>query len=53
MFIILLVRKPTGVSGKGLYELKPEFYIEYSPYFYHYARTDQVKVNSLRYNYYF
>jgi len=41
-------RKPTGNAGKGLYELKPEFYCEYSPYFCHYARTEQVKVSDLQ-----
>lgn len=41
-------RKPTGNSGKGLYELKPEFYSEYTPYFCHYARTEQVKVSDLQ-----
>ena len=37
-------RKPTD-TGKGLYELKQEYYKDYSCFFYHYARADQVKVN--------
>jgi len=42
--IVCVFRKPTGTSGKGLYELKQECYSEYSPYFYHYTRTEQAKV---------
>ncbi|XP_013420461.1 E3 ubiquitin-protein ligase UBR2 isoform X2 [Lingula anatina] len=30
-------------SGKGLYELKPEFYKDYSPFFYHYTKAEQSK----------
>ena len=42
--VVYVFRKPSGVSGKGLYELKQECYSEYSPYYYHYTRTDQAKV---------
>ena len=41
---LCVFRKPTGTSGKGLYELKQECYSEYSPYYYHYTRTEQAKV---------
>jgi len=41
---LFVFRKPTGTSGKGLYELKQECYSEYSPYYYHYTRTEQAKV---------
>jgi hypothetical protein len=37
-------RKPAGTSGKGMYELKEECFVEYSPYYYHYSRTEQAKV---------
>ena len=37
-------RKPTGAAGKGLYELKPELFVEYNPCFYHYSKTEQAKV---------
>jgi len=30
--------------GKGRYELKPEFYKCYNPYFYHYTKGDKSKV---------
>ena len=36
-------RKP-GVTGRGLYDLKPEFMKEYNPFFYHYTRIEQSKV---------
>lgn len=32
-------------AGKGKYELKPEFYKCYNPYFYHYAKSDKSKVS--------
>ena len=37
-------RKPTSSTGKGMYELKPECYKEYNPFFYHYTRAEQSKV---------
>lgn len=40
---LLHCRKP-GVTGRGLYELKPEYLKEYNPFFYHYTRIDQSKV---------
>ena len=42
--LVCVFRKPSGASGKGLYELKQEFYSEYSPFYYHYTRTEQAKV---------
>merc|ERR1719381_10622 len=36
-------KKPTAASGKGVYELKDEFYSEYDVFFYHYTREDQSK----------
>ncbi|XP_078593140.1 E3 ubiquitin-protein ligase UBR2-like isoform X3 [Branchiostoma floridae x Branchiostoma japonicum] len=35
--------KKPGVTGMGRYELKPEFYKDYNPFFYHYTRADQSK----------
>jgi len=46
--IVCVFRKPTGASGKGLYELKQECYSEYSPYYCHYTRTEQAKVGCNR-----
>ena len=38
-------RKPsTTMGGKGIFELKPEFYKEYDRFFLHYSRTEQSKV---------
>ncbi|PIK60202.1 putative E3 ubiquitin-protein ligase UBR2-like [Apostichopus japonicus] len=36
-------KKPTKVTEKGKYELKKECLKEYSPYFYHYSRSEQSK----------
>ncbi|XP_008481541.1 LOW QUALITY PROTEIN: E3 ubiquitin-protein ligase UBR1-like [Diaphorina citri] len=33
-------KKPTQSSGKGVYELKPEFYDGYNVFFYHYSREE-------------
>ena len=33
----------TNQSGKGVYELKPEFFKEYNVFFYHYDKQDQSK----------
>lgn len=35
--------KKPGVTGKGLYDLKPECLKEYNPFFYHYTRIEQSK----------
>lgn len=35
--------KKPGVTGKGLYDLKPECLKEYNAFFYHYTRIDQSK----------
>jgi hypothetical protein len=37
-------RKPTGTTGKGMYELKEESYEQYNPFFYHYSRSERSKV---------
>lgn len=39
-------RKP-GVTGRGLYELRPEWNRYFNLYFHHYSRADQSKVRSL------
>merc|ERR1719334_2099208 len=31
----------TNHGGKGVYELKPEFYKEYNVFFYHYSKEEQ------------
>jgi len=35
--------KKPGVTGRGLYELKPEYLKDYNPFFYHYTRIEQSK----------
>jgi E3 ubiquitin-protein ligase UBR2 len=40
---VAIFKKPSGSGGKGMYELKPECYSQYNPYFYHYSRADQSK----------
>lgn len=35
--------KPTHGSGKGVYELKPEYYWKYNVFFYHYTREELSK----------
>ena len=40
----LYFRKPKNLSGKGMYEVKDEFYKDYNPYFYHYSKSEQAKV---------
>ncbi|CAL1548723.1 unnamed protein product, partial [Lymnaea stagnalis] len=39
---IATFKKPQG-GGNGKFELKPEYYKEYSPYFYHYYKAEQAK----------
>ena len=34
-------KKPTTLAGKGVYELKPEFYKEFNVFFYHYNKEEQ------------
>lgn len=36
-------KKPTQASGKGVYELKQEFYEQYNVFFYHYTREELSK----------
>ncbi|ELT88826.1 hypothetical protein CAPTEDRAFT_153753, partial [Capitella teleta] len=36
-------KKPTGTSGKGMYELKEECFERYNPFFYHYTRAERSK----------
>lgn len=38
-------RKP-GLTGRGLYELKPECAKNFNLYFYHFSRAEQSKVTS-------
>ncbi len=33
-------------TAKGVYELKPEYQSCYSPYFYHYSRSEKTKVKN-------
>jgi len=40
-----LFRKP-GLTGRGLYELKPECARNFNLYFYHFSRAEQSKVPS-------
>ncbi|RDD37274.1 E3 ubiquitin-protein ligase UBR2 [Trichoplax sp. H2] len=40
-------RKP-GLTGRGVYELKPEYYEEYNPFFYHYSVSDHSKAEERR-----
>ena len=35
--------KPTNNTGKGVYQLKEDFYADYDVFFYHYTREDQSK----------
>uniref|UniRef100_A0A8C6SAN5 E3 ubiquitin-protein ligase n=1 Tax=Neogobius melanostomus TaxID=47308 RepID=A0A8C6SAN5_9GOBI len=41
---VLVCRKP-GVTGRGLYELKPEWSKHFNLYFHHYSRADQSKAS--------
>lgn len=40
---IAVFKKPTQASGKGVYELKPEFFDQYNVFFYHYTREELSK----------
>ncbi|XP_063428523.1 E3 ubiquitin-protein ligase UBR2-like isoform X1 [Mytilus trossulus] len=41
---VAVFKKPsTTMGGKGIFELKPEFYKEYTRFFLHYSRTEQSK----------
>ncbi|XP_078001009.1 E3 ubiquitin-protein ligase UBR2-like [Glandiceps talaboti] len=35
--------KKPGATGKGLYELKQEYYSHFNPFFYHYSKSEQSK----------
>ncbi len=37
-------KKPSSGLGKGVYELKEEFYDQYNVFFYHYTKEEQSKV---------
>nr|XP_032821084.1 E3 ubiquitin-protein ligase UBR2-like isoform X2 [Petromyzon marinus] len=39
---VAVFRKP-GLTGRGVYELRPECTAEYNPFFYHYRRSEQSK----------
>lgn len=45
MFALFFYRKP-GLTGRGLYELKPECAKNFNLYFYHFSRAEQSKVTS-------
>uniref|UniRef100_A0A1W7R9B1 E3 ubiquitin-protein ligase n=1 Tax=Hadrurus spadix TaxID=141984 RepID=A0A1W7R9B1_9SCOR len=40
-------RKPQG-SATGKYELKPEFYKDFNPFYYHYTREDQSRAEEVQ-----
>ncbi|XP_052769327.1 E3 ubiquitin-protein ligase UBR2-like isoform X1 [Mya arenaria] len=40
--------KVSQSAGKGRYELKPEFYESYNPYFYHYTKGDKSKSEEMQ-----
>ncbi|XP_054260913.1 E3 ubiquitin-protein ligase UBR2 isoform X2 [Macrosteles quadrilineatus] len=40
---VAVFKKPTQASGKGVYELKPEYYDQYNVFFYHYTREELSK----------
>ncbi|KAK4886967.1 hypothetical protein RN001_003238 [Aquatica leii] len=40
---LAVFKKPTQGSGRGVYELKEEFFKEYNVFFYHYTREDLSK----------
>lgn len=39
----------SSFPGKGKYELKPECYSVYNPYFYHYSKVEKSKVGIINY----
>lgn len=43
--LVFFCRKP-GLTGRGLYELKPECAKSFNLYFYHFSRAEQSKVSS-------
>ncbi|EFA01832.1 E3 ubiquitin-protein ligase UBR2 [Tribolium castaneum] len=40
---LAVFKKPTQTSGKGVYELKEQYYDEYNVFFYHYTREELSK----------
>lgn len=40
---VAVFKKPTQASGKGVYELKPEYYNLYNVFFYHFTREELSK----------
>ncbi|XP_040576594.1 E3 ubiquitin-protein ligase UBR2 [Lepeophtheirus salmonis] len=40
---IATFKKPTLVTGKGYFELKPEYFSEYNVFYYHYTREEHSK----------
>lgn len=44
---VAVFKKPQG-TGKGMYELKPEFLEYYNPFFYHYTREEQSKAEEMQ-----
>ncbi|KAI0239314.1 E3 ubiquitin-protein ligase UBR2 [Lamellibrachia satsuma] len=45
---VAVFKKPVSSTGKGMYELKPECYTEYNPFFYHYTRAEQSKSEEMQ-----
>ena len=43
IFLCLFFSSGLAPSGKGVYELRPEFYSEYNVFFYHYTKEGQSK----------
>ncbi|KAH8330115.1 hypothetical protein KR059_001969 [Drosophila kikkawai] len=41
-------KKPVGVDGKGVYELKEHLFEEFNVYFYHYTKEDKSKAEELQ-----
>ncbi|KAL3874810.1 hypothetical protein ACJMK2_037773 [Sinanodonta woodiana] len=44
---VAIFKKSSGL-GKGRYELKPEYYEHYNPYFYHYTKQERSKSEELQ-----
>lgn len=46
IFLILFPGRKPGLTGRGLYELKPECTKNFNLYFYHFSRAEQSKVTN-------
>ncbi|KAH8250617.1 hypothetical protein KR038_002648 [Drosophila bunnanda] len=45
---VALFKKPVGVDGKGVYELREHLFEEFNVYFYHYTKEDKSKAEELQ-----